>query len=197
MRRLLSATIIISFGLVACSIRDDSDGNGDQNGSHANDTPMNISFSNEPFSEKSFRTDLIQLYQNDKYLYDNAINDVAKSQIRDKWERDFCSFLSKRIDFHGWKGRLDQISQPNIVVIFNINIGNGIKLVNSPFNDLDLKSPAYKVISQTPQGSEVTVSGKFAPSLLGDCNTPSMPLNGDVSDIQFKVVLTSFNGAST
>ncbi len=186
---LLPSIVLVCIGLGACSIKEREE-----------DEPQNeaqVLFATEPASEKAFRTDLINLYEDAKGQYDGAPNDVARTQVRDQWDKDFCSFLAKRLTFIGWKGRLDELSQPNVVVIFNINIGYGMKLVNDSWNDLSLDSPAYKIISQVSPGSEVTVSGKFAPPLMGDCNTPSMPLNGDVSDIQFEVVLTEFNGAST
>lgn len=192
-RTSLPCAILVCLGLGACSIRDQEQ--EAQNEKAAVKAIDDGELVREPPSEKAFRADLLNLYQQAKDQYNIAPNDVARTQIRDQWNKDFCAFIVQRRNFTGWTGRLDRLSQPNVTVIFNINIGDGLKLINAPFTDLSVKSPAYKLISRVSQGSNVTVSGYFAPPLTGECNNPSMALDDDISDTQFNVVLTAFNGA--
>ena len=153
----------------------------------------------QPPSEVSFEQQLIGRYLSDQNQYDNQPNDLSKHQFQDTSDKNLCSLVRSHTPFKNWTGTITQIDQPNVTVLFTIDIGNGFKLQNDTMHDLSLDSPAYKVISKLHVGDQVTVSGDISvDGIVGTCDDyPTWSLSDHkIGTGVFNVTLSELNGAS-
>jgi hypothetical protein len=151
-----------------------------------------------PAAQAAFEKELSDTYSRDLATYRAAPNDIARSQAQDQWDADFCAFMTKHSSFDNWAGTITQLSKPNVHVIFNFDIGGGLTLADDPGPDLDLNSPAYRVISRLHVGDAATISGNFSVGSGDHCDSlPTRLLSdGKLDSTQFYIVLTKINGAS-
>jgi hypothetical protein len=149
-----------------------------------------------PEEQADFEKGVFVIYFKAKSDYDAAPNDAIKSNIQQKWGKEFCKWVNDHKTFTGWKGKLVELSQPNVTVIYRIDLGLGLQLQNDPQGDLDTTSPADKALLALHVPSDITVSGKFADALMGDCNVPYNLLSKDLFEkSRFEIDATSINGA--
>jgi hypothetical protein len=193
---IVSSVSLACFCLCAC-------GGGDADRPAANDAAATTTTAasaptNLPATQAAFETELFSSYSRDLAEYQAAPNDIARSQAQDKWDADFCAFMTKHQSFDNWTGAITQLSKPNVHVIFNFDIGGGLTLADDPGPDLDLSSPAYRAISQLRVGDAATISGNFSVGSLGRCDSLPTKLlsDGKLEGTQFYIVLTKINGAS-
>lgn len=129
---------------------------------------------NAEFTKPQDEVDFVSAKMKVEYDYDQAINDIQKKQIMDKWENDVCNIRSTQ-EFNGWIGTLTNISSNGGFVI---SVGGDVYIDGYVDDD----SPVFSEISKLPEDKIVKVSGIFkSDTFHPDCgvNLVGAPWNDD------------------